>query len=381
MFLFKIGRRRFMKSASSALFGLTLPSLWNTGPALAREEVLPSTEYRTLGRTGLRVTTVSMGVMNCSDPAVLNRAYDLGVNFYDTAHSYMAGRNEEMVGKVFRDKREKVFILTKIPPRPTERENRAAIETSLRRLQTEYVDVLLWHAFEKPEEVSSKRHFDLMQELKKEGKVRFHGFSTHSNVANLLTEAAKSNLHDVVEISYNFTHSKELKEAVGKAAESGIGIVAMKTQSGGYKAEKIGTLTPHQAALKIVLTNKNISTAIPGVRTIEQINECVSVMGSELSGEDLQRLEKYGSALRGKICTMCGGCLGTCPHGVAHSDLMRAVMYREAYEDERLVMELLGDPGRAQKIRMCAECSSCPIQCIRGLDVHAQLKSLHKMLS
>lgn len=381
MFFFKIGRRRFMKSASSALFGLTLPSLWKAGPAVAREEALQSLEYRTLGRTGLKVTTVSMGVMNCSDPAVLNRAYDLGVNFYDTAHSYMAGRNEEMVGKVFRDRRDKVFILTKIAPKPAERENRASVETSLRRLQTDYVDVLLWHALERPEQVSSPAHLEFMNKLKKEGKIRFHGFSTHSNVAALLRESSKSNLHDVVEISYNFTRSNDLMEAVGKAAESGMGVVAMKTQAGGYKTEKIGTLTPHQAALKIVLSNRNISTAIPGVKTIEQINECVSVMGTELSLEDLQRLDKYGSTLRGRICTMCGGCVGTCPHGVAHSDLLRAVMYREAYQDERLVHAVLGDPRRAQKIRMCAECSSCSIQCVRGLDIHAHLKSLHKMLS
>ncbi len=314
---------------------------------------MPPPQYRILGRTGLKVTAVAMGVMNCSDPAVLHRAYDLGVNLFDTAHSYMAGRNEEMVGKVFRDRRDKILIQTKIGLKPTERENRASVETSLRRLQTDYVDVLLWHAFQTTQEVSNPDAFEFMQKLKKEGKVRFHGFSTHDNVGPLLREAAKSTIHDVAEIAYNFTYSKELREAVGVAAESGIGVVAMKTQAGGYKSERIGTLTPHQAALKIVLTNHSISTAIPGVKTIEQIDECVAVMGTQLSREDLHRLDQYGAYLHGRICTMCGGCIGECPQGVAHQDLLRVVMYRDGYQDSRLVQELFSDEDRMQQMKLC----------------------------
>jgi len=273
------------------------------------------------------------------------------------------------------------LIQTKIGLKPTERENRASVETSLRRLQTDYVDVLLWHAFQTTQEVSNPDAFEFMQKLKKEGKVRFHGFSTHDNVGPLLREAAKSTIHDVAEIAYNFTHSKELREAVGVAAESGIGIVAMKTQAGGYKTEKIGTLTPHQAALKIVLTNQSISTAIPGVKTIEQIDECVAVMGTQLSREDLHRLDQYGAYLHGRICTMCGGCIGECPQGVAHQDLLRVVMYRDGYQDSRLVQELFSDEDRMQQMKLCSGCSSCSIKCSRGLDIQAQLKSLIKMVA
>ncbi|MCX5862095.1 MAG: aldo/keto reductase [Deltaproteobacteria bacterium] len=380
MFFTKIGRRRFITSASSAFLGVAVAPFLNARSTWAKTEKMVTPEYRILGKTGLRVTAVAMGVMNCSDPAVLHRAYDLGVNFYDTANVYMAGKNEEMVGKVFRGKRDKVLIQTKIRFKPTEQENRESIETSLRRLQTDYVDVLLWHALQTPEEVANPEAFEFMQKLKKEGKVRFHGFSSHSDMASLLREGAKSSVHDVALVSYNFTHSNELKEAVGIAAKSGIGVVAMKTQAGGYKTEKIGSLSPHQAALRIVLTDHNISTAIPGVTTIEQIDECAAVMGTELSREDLGRLDQYHSYLHGRICTMCGGCIGACPHGVAHSDLLRAVMYRDAYQDDRLVHEMFDDEDRRQKIRQCAECSSCFVRCRRGLDIHAQLRSVHTML-
>ncbi len=145
--------------------------------------------------------------MNCSDPAVLHRAFDLGINFYDTANAYMAGRNEEMVGKVFRGKRDKVLIQTKFRVNATEKENRQSVETSLRRLQTDYVDVLLAHSLKKPDEVSNPALIEFLQAMKKEGKARFTGFSSHTDMAPLLREAAKSNLHDVALVSYNFTHA------------------------------------------------------------------------------------------------------------------------------------------------------------------------------
>jgi len=104
----KMGRRRFIKTISSTLLGIAAPGILNVKHSLGKSEKAPNLEYRTLGRTGLKITAVSMGVMNCSDPAVLQRAFDLGINFYDTADCYMRGKNEEMVGKVFQGRREKV---------------------------------------------------------------------------------------------------------------------------------------------------------------------------------------------------------------------------------------------------------------------------------
>ena len=238
----KIGRRKFIKGASSAVLGLAAAPFWNVNGFAASAEGSGTTQFRTLGRTGLKVTAVSMGVMNCSDPAVLRRAFDLGVNFYDTANSYMAGRNEELVGKVFRGKRDKVLIQTKIRFHNSEKENRGSLETSLRRLQTDYVDVLLAHNLKNPQEVSDPALVEFLRMMKKEGKARFTGFSSHSYMASLLREAAKSNFHDVALVSYNFTHSSELKEAVASAAKSGIGIVAMKTQAGGYEAKDLSLI-------------------------------------------------------------------------------------------------------------------------------------------
>ncbi len=378
MFSKRIGRRKFIKQLSSAFLGVAGTHFWSRFP-LADSANRPGVEYRTLGRTGLKITAVSMGVMNCSDPAVLHRAFDLGINFYDTADCYMRGQNEEMVGRVFKGRRDKVFIQTKVHSND-EKKMKASVDRSLKRLQTDYVDVLVWHELHSPKEVSDARLYEFMMKMKKEGKTRFAGFSAHSNMASLLIEASKSNYHDVALVSYNFTRSKKLKEAVAAAANSGIGIVAMKTQAGGYKKEKMGGLSPHQAALKYVLTDQNVSAAIPGVTTIEQMEECAAVMGRLLSKDDGDKLQRYQSFLQGKVCTMCGGCAGECPYGVLLSDPLRVVMYHEGYENAALVKESSGKMVTSG-IEQCSDCSSCSVTCRRGLDIKKQIQFAQRILS
>ena len=375
----KMGRRKFMKNISLA-FGGAITSQFLGSLLPARAEKKPALEYRTLGKTGLKVTTVSMGVMNCSNPAVLLRALDLGINFYDTADCYMRGRNEEMVGQTFKGKRDKIFIQTKVHVHD-EKKMRASVERSLRRLQTDYVDVLVWHGHSSPEEVSDPGLFDFMSKLKKEGKTRFAGFSSHRNMASLLREAAKSNFHDAALVSYNFTHSKDLKEAVALAAQSGIGIVAMKTQAGGYKKSRMEGLNPHQAALKYVLTDQNVSCAVPGVTTMEQIEECAAVMGSSLSKKDASELKQYHSFLQGRICTMCGGCKGECPYGVLRSDLLRVVMYYDGYQNNGLVEEALEKTQLLQNIEQCSACPTCSVICRKGVDMKAQIRIAQNILA
>lgn len=374
----KMGRRKFMKNLSSAFLGGVGSHLWRGFPSAHAEKKL-SLGYRTLGKTGLKVTTVSMGVMNCSDPAVLLRAFELGINFFDTADCYMGGRNEEMVGKAFEGKRQQVILQTKVHD-SDEKKMRASVERSLRRLRTDYIDVLIWHNLHSTKEVSDPRLFEFMTKMKKEGKARFTGFSSHSSMASLLQEASKSNTHDVALVSYNFTHSKNLKEAVALAAKSGIGIVAMKTQAGGYKKEKMGGLSPHQAALKYVLMDQNVSCAVPGVTAVEEMEECAAVMRTSLTEPNIHELKRYHGFLQGRICTFCGGCSGECPHGVSHQERLRVVMYHDGYEKDRLIQEALEERMLAQNIQFCSDCSSCSVVCRRGIDVKAQMRLVQALL-
>jgi predicted aldo/keto reductase-like oxidoreductase len=243
------------------------------------------------------------------------------------------------------------------------------------------VDILLAHSLKTPEEVCDPAVTEFLQAMKKEGKARFTGFSSHTEMASLLNAAAKTASHDIALVSYNFTHSNDLKEAVASAAKSGIGVVAMKTQAGGYKADDMGGLSPHQAALKYVLTDRNISTAIPGVTTIEQIEECVAVLGTDFSRNDSHALQQYDSFLKGRICTMCGGCEGECPHGVDHTDFMRVVMYYDGYKNRKLAGEVFREGGLLEAGKRCSECSSCSITCARGLDVQEQMMFVKRVLA
>jgi len=366
------GRRRFLKTVSAVILGAAASPLWKVDYSLATSTKPPSLEYRTLGKTGLKVTTVSMGVMNCSDIAVVLRAFDLGINFYDTADCYMGGRNEEMVGKAFQGKRDKVYLQTKVHAHD-EKRMRASVERSLRRLRTDYIDVLVWHGHNSTEEVSDREQFDFMGKMKKEGKIRFSGFSSHSRMAPLLREAANCGYHDVALVSYNFTHSKELKEAVAMAARAGVGIVAMKTQAGGYTKEKMEGLNPHQAALKYILRDPNVAAAVPGVTAIEQIEECAAVMGTSVSKRDLRELKAYQAFLENRICTLCGGCTGECSYGVSYGDLLRAVMYHDGYRNDFLARETVNSSLSRQIWQRCSECSSCTAVCRRGLQIKEQI--------
>jgi predicted aldo/keto reductase-like oxidoreductase len=379
MFKSEMGRRNFIRKMSSAVLGVWTSGFWSARPSGAKTGDSTTPEYRTLGRTGLKVTTVGMGVMNCSDSAVVLRAFDLGINFFDTAPSYMGGRNEEMVGKVLKGKRDKVFIQTKLGT-SDEKRMQDSVERSLRRLQTDYVDILLWHGLHSNEEVSDKRLREFMEKMKKEGKARFTGFSAHSRMPNLLREAAKGHDHDVALVSYNFTHSKDLREAVAQAATSGIGVVAMKTQAGGYRKEKMGNLSPHQAALKFVLRDTNVTLAVPGVTTIEQIEECAATMGTTLSQREGDSLRRYQTFLQGRTCTMCGGCDGECPKGVRYGQFLRAMMYHDGYENNPLAAEVLGNAVASQTAVQCSECPTCLAVCRRGLDVQAQIRRARRIL-
>lgn len=379
MLVNKMDRRKFMKNLSATVLGAaTIP--WLQGVSFGKSEQGAKVEHRTLGKTGLRVTSVSMGVMNCSDPAVLHRAFDLGINFYDTADCYMRGKNEEMVGKVFEGKRPKVFIQTKVHP-DDEKKMRASVERSLRRLRTDYIDVLVWHGHSTPEEVSDMGLYEFMSKMKKEGKTRFTGFASHRQMALLLREAAKSNFHDVAMVSYNFTHSKDLKEAIALAAKSGIGVIAMKTQAGGYKKEKMGGLSPHQAALKYVMMDQNVSCAVPGVTTIDQIEECAAVMGASFSKSNLNELNQYRAFLEGRICTLCGGCRGECPDEATRSDFLRLAAYHDGYQNVQLVKEMLDGNPRLKDRLPCSDCSSCSVICRRGLDLKAQIEKAQVLIA
>ncbi len=225
--------------ASTGLLTKVGPSLW-ARPHVPPVE--PNVITRALGKTGLTVPIVSLGFMNADNPGLIQRAYEVGVRHFDTAAAYQRGRDEEMVGSMIQEMgvRSSVIVSTKVWLRDQVRSPQArdlfrqSFESSLKRLRMDHVDILYYHLVDTLEDLRAEGPLQALAELKKEGKARSIGFSTH-RAGLVLPEAAKTGFFDVALVAFNYTMASDqtLLETLDNAARSGLGIVAMKTQAGG----------------------------------------------------------------------------------------------------------------------------------------------------
>src|ERR1035437_5529238 len=184
---------------------------------------------RTLGKTGITLPIVSMGVMNADVPGLLRRAYEVGIRHFDTAAGYQKGRNEEMVGQVIKELgvRDKVTISTKQASRNRPQNGAEAkkrfiegVESSLRRLQMDHVDILYHHAVDSVEDARADGPLEALQSLKKDGKTRFVALSTHKT-QDVINEAVRLNLFDVALVTLNYTmaHDAGVLSTIERAAK------------------------------------------------------------------------------------------------------------------------------------------------------------------
>ncbi len=376
-----LGRREFLRlgaltATSAGVAGAA--SGQNPAPAAAAPAApAASPASRVLGRTGLKVNVIGIGTLQITEPALIQAAMDMGVNYIDTARVYINGRSEETVGKAVQGRRDKVFISTKTPPNTKTKQGIVEnVEKSLKAINTDYIDVLELHQFNDASLVQNAELREALTELRKAGKIRFVGCTTHKNQAMVLNALADDpdKFFDVVMLAYNFQSGQDVKDAIGRVAKNGMGVVAMKTQNGGYKAEALGGISPHQASLKWVLSDPNITCAVPGMVDLVQIRENVEVMNSlKLTRVDTQILERYAEAVKPVYCGLCGECEPGCPLGVQVSTVNRSLMYAEGYGDMALARETYHGIPRNLSAAACGDCSECTARCVRGLDVAAKM--------
>jgi predicted aldo/keto reductase-like oxidoreductase len=335
---------------------------------------------------------VSMGVMNADVPGLLRRAYELGIRHFDTAAVYQQGRNEEMVGRVIKDMgvRDKVAIATKQPAkgRPqnvAEAKKRFVdgVESSLQRLQMDHVDILYYHAVDSVEDARAEGPLEALQSLKKDGKTRFIGLSTHQTEP-VINEAIRLNLFDVALVTLNYTmaHNPGILSTIENAAKSGIGIVAMKTQAGGTVRPdaKLPRLLPpvsQTALLKWVLNHEFITTAIPGFSTYEHLEQDFSVAQnlSYTNEEERFLADKTFSALA-EFCQQCGECKGDCPQQANIPALMRSHMYAVQYGNAELARETLASVAAGRGLDACDHCTSCAVACRNSVQIGRKIEQL-----
>ena len=340
----------------------------------------PGVTYRVLGRTGMKVSTVGIGAMEVTDVAVLHKALDLGINYIDTARGYQGGNNEKLVGKVLKARRDETYVATKIPPGDTLEYFVKQMETSLKSLQTDYVDVLFLHNLRERGHVMNDLAMEAFARFKKEGKTRFVGVSTHSNEVEVVNAAVESAFWDVALVKFNFKSTDLIKEALEKANAASLGIVAMKTQAGGYRHPDMGNLNPHPAALKWVLQHPYVHTTIPGMLTLQQVTENTKAMGSGMSWHDRKTLDRYARAIDKIYCRMCGACEGSCPKQVAISDVMRCMMYAEGYGNLALGQGEYRSLPTSARASQCLSCTGCVAKCVNGLKIGQRMAQAHSLL-
>ena len=165
-----------------------------------------------------------------------------------------------------------------------------------------------------------KTHRDVLAEAKQQGKTRFLGITCHKNEADTLNALADDpdKFFDVVLVTYNFNSKPGVKEAIARAAKAGIGVIAMKTQAGGYKTKALGDVSPHQAALKFVLQNPNVTAAIPAMVDLKQVKEDLAVMNMKFDPGGPRYSARYQQATADVYCHRCGVCTLVVPGQSGH---------------------------------------------------------------
>jgi uncharacterized protein len=397
-----VTRRGFLTTAVSGLISAGLIGS-PAGRLLAQENSAKKAAVkgkiitRRLGRTNLEIPIISMGVMNSDNPDVVRASYEAGVRHFDTAASYQGGRNEKMVGDVVSrlGVRDKVIIGTKMAA-PSRRRGSAPAQIrdkfigsfgeSLSRLKTDYVDILYLHGVDSADDVLNPFNIEMLTLLKEQKKIRFVGVSTHSEMASVIDAVARSGFYDVVLTSCNFTMADDLilLEAIKNSAAKGVGIIAMKTLAGGRRlpgsddsTAEFGPGTATSAALKWVLRNENITTAIPGYDNFEHMKEDIAVAYDlEYTTEEKKFLSDNKVRLSYGFCRQCRRCLATCPRDTDIPALMRTYMYAAQYSDFRRARATLDDISETRGLQVCGSCAICTAQCAHDVNIPRRIEEL-----
>lgn len=397
----ELTRRQFLRDVgvTCATTGLIVSPL-TAGVGLGKEgpketvDAQPKMEYRPLGKTGLKVSAVSCGVMRLEDRAVLFDALERGVNYFDTAHGYQGGNNEKMLGGVLKEYgRDKAYVVTKVPPyekgiigkqlRDTATMEEM-LETSLQRLRTDYVDVLFLHNIEDPSWPKNEDMMYFLARQKQAGKARFVGISFHaqgSNFVDIVNETLKTKFYDVFLAAYNFKSPPEHTEALKLARSKQVGIIAMKTQAGGYDKGVTGGLNPHQAALKWVLDKDFIDCAIPGMMNREQLSQNLAAVGKKAGWSDRKILDSYYAKIRERYCVRCGECASSCPAHVDIPSVHRSLMYWEGYNDLEFARAAYGELSTKENAQACMNCPAPTCRCANGIKIGERMRYAHNILA
>jgi len=404
----RLGRRDLLQRGALAGLGLSALPLRAWAQPAAPGLVFVR-RYVTLGRTGMRVSDISFGGsrLGAKEGSTVRHALDRGINYFDTADSYRGGDSETTIGLALRGKRDRVYIASKTYTGPTDRRDSMmrALEQSLQRLHTDYVDVYFTHAVNEVERLQNPEWREFTARAKQQGKLRWVGMSGHAGrLIECLDYALDTDGVDVILVAHNFgqdpafyqqftrtfdfvARQPDLPRVLQKAKGKGVGVIAMKTLMGArlndMRPFERGGATFAQAAFRWTLSNRNVDALIVSMTSGEIIDEYLGASGwHSRVGEDLPLLRRYASMNGASHCRHgCQDCLSACPYGVPIGEVLRTRMYAVDYGDPALARDeyALLPAGAAP----CLSCAAQPCRgaCPHGLPIERLLAPTHRMLT
>ncbi|MBN2227421.1 MAG: aldo/keto reductase [candidate division Zixibacteria bacterium] len=398
-----VTRRGFLTTAATGLVTAGLAGLV-PGKLLAGDKTKTADTSkkkiitRKLGKTDLTLPIVSMGSINATFPGLIEAAYEAGIRHIDTAAGYQFGRNEQMIGTTIERMkvRDKFTIGTKVylggrreaAPEELKSKFRTTFEGSLKRLKTEYVDILYLHDAQSAADPQNPATMEILTEMKKEKKARYIGIATHTQIPEIIENMIKAGIYDVLLVSMNLTMDEddEWLRQIKNAADAGIGIIAMKTMAGGSRwpnadtRRQYSTATIARASLKWVMRHEHVTTCIPGFATYQEMEEDVSVAYDlDLTDEEKNLLSDNNITYGLGFCKQCRTCLASCPDEVDIPKLMRTHMYAAQYGNLMHARATLDEIPKQNGLDNCLSCDTCQAQCANSVDIDRRIRELKSM--
>lgn len=330
--------------------------------------------FNDLGNTGIKVSRVGFGgipvqrITKSEAKNVIVKAEESGINFIDSARGYTV--SEELIGEAIDGRREKWIIATKSMVRDYASMIND-VNTSLTNFKTDFIDLYQFHNIKTMDEYNKVLGEDgayrALYEMKQKGKIGHIGITSHS--ADMLQIAIESGKFETIMFPYNIVETQGEK-IFERAKELGIGVIAMKPFAG-------GALSEASLALKFILSNENVSCAIPGMGNVDEVKSNAAAAGEKtpITEEEKAAMAKISKELGSEFCRRCGYC-APCVKGIDIPGIMVLKAYKERYGlGEWAEQRYFANKARAKD---CIECGACEKRCPYELPIRKMLKEVRK---
>lgn len=399
----EINRRTFLKATGIGGASLAL-SAGLAGKILAAEaakETSRAIPKRILGKTGVSVPILAMGGITdwTTNQALLRVAFNMGLTYWDTSYGYANGKSEIGIGQYFEkypEDRKKIFLVSKATGAENPEGMTQRLNESLERMKTDNIDLYFVHG-PRSMDFFTKEVKAWSEQKKKEGKIKFFGFSTHMNMPEMLMQASTMGWMDVIMPTYNYRTMTQdnTKKSIDACAKAGIGLVAMKvmamrvmeseTAENATAVNSImaGGYTQEQARLKAVWKDERIASACVAMYSLNILKDNIAAAtdNKQLSLRDIDMLNMYAENTR---CQYCLGCTRCCTAMGSESripDVMRYMMYYNSYGERNYARSQFAElPESARKILATGDFTAAEALCPQSIKIGLVMRDAARVL-